>query len=122
MASRVLVVDDEDIVCSMLNDLLTENGYEVLIAKSGQECLQIAETEKPDLILLDINMPDVSGCGISAVLDANEALRAIPIIFLTGYIDQEETEKLDNKLAGHTLISKPFDTQELLAVIKKALS
>lgn len=121
MAKRILVVDDEDIVCSMLTELFTESGYEVSVAKNGETCLQIVESEDFDLIVLDINMPDVSGCGVSAVLGANEKTRDIPIIFLTGYIDQEETKQLRNTLAGHKLISKPFDTHELLAAVNDSL-
>jgi len=122
MAQRILVVDDEEVVCSMLNDLLTECGYEVFIAVNGEEGLRKANQLKPNLIILDINMPDVSGCGVSAVLDANEETRHIPVIFLTGYIDQEETTRLDNTLAGHKLVSKPFDTAELIAAVKDSLS
>lgn len=121
MAKRILVVDDEEVVCSMLHDLLTECGYEVFLAVNGEEALRKAGQLKPDLIILDINMPDVSGCGVSAVLGATEALRDIPIIFLTGYIDADESEQLDNRLAGHRLVSKPFDTHELLAVVRESL-
>jgi CheY-like chemotaxis protein len=121
MAKRILVVDDEDVVCSMLTELFTENGYDVSVAQTGEACLHKVESEYFDLIVLDINMPDVSGCGVSAVLGANEKTRDIPIIFLTGYIDQEETKQLRNRLAGHKLISKPFDTQDLLAAVADSL-
>jgi CheY-like chemotaxis protein len=121
MSKHILVVDDEDVVCSMLTDLLNESGYQVTVAKTGEECLNKTDQTQFDLILLDINMPDVSGCGVSAVLSASDKTKMIPIIFLTGYIDQEETEKLHNTLAGHKLLSKPFDTQELLDMVADSL-
>ena len=121
MAKRILVVDDEESIQELMSSMLAERGYETVRAMDGEEGLKMAKSENPDLIILDINMPKMSGCGISMLLSKNEKTKHIPVIFLTGYIAKEEAEDLDHKLAGNQIVTKPFGTDELWKAIDNVL-
>jgi len=122
MKKKILVVDDELVMVNLLKDLFVENGYDVITAMSGPDGIIRAKDENPDLIILDINMPGMFGCAMSEVLKEIERTRHIPIIFLTGFLDEEDAEELKHELAGHCLLTKPFDNEELLAKVREAIS
>ncbi len=116
-AGRILVVDDEPQIRRIMRTTLTGAGYEVDDAKSGEEALAKLRAFRPELVLLDINMPDMSG------LDACRAIRAdssAAIIMLT--VHNKEAVKVEALDAGaDDFVSKPFSTPELLARIRAAL-
>jgi two-component system KDP operon response regulator KdpE len=116
-AGRVLVVDDEPQIRRIMRTTLTGSGYEVDDAKSGEEALDKVRAFRPDLVLLDINMPGMGG------LEACRALRADPniaIIMLT--VRNTEADKVEALDAGaDDFVTKPFSTPELLARIRAAL-
>ena len=124
MAKKILVIDDEELIIKSLSRLLEKNGYEVFVAKNGQDAVIMTEEEDFDLILADIRMPGMNGVetvehiykGIST-----KCKRKIPTIFITGYAD-EMIEKKTKILNPAAYIYKPFDTGELLDKIKKAIS
>jgi DNA-binding response OmpR family regulator len=122
MLKKILVVDDEQSFQQMVQELLENNGYQVIAALDAWNGFEKAKSEKPDLIILDINMPKASGCALNAILENNSETKYIPIIFLTGYIDSEEVERVGKKLAGHVLLTKPFNNQELLQKIEELIS
>ncbi|MFC1808991.1 PleD family two-component system response regulator [Candidatus Omnitrophota bacterium] len=121
MGKKILVVDDEQSIRDMLNDVLTPNGYEVFLAADGAEGAAIAKAEIPDLIISDLMMPDVTGGKMASMLEQDESTAKIPIIFLTGVVDNEEAQLTGHKLAGQYLLAKPFAANELLAMVDLAI-
>lgn len=103
----------------MLKDTLLDNGYDIMLANNGEEGLDRARNDHPDLIIADINMPKMVGSTMVARLSVEERTKNIPVIFLTGYIDEEEARELHHQLAGNKLLTKPFETQILLDLIKE---
>ena len=92
MSKSVLVVDDDIMNRKMAEYILKKNGYEIVTAQSGEECLNLLETQKPDLILLDIEMPQMNGFELMEILQKSETKKKIPVIFLTAD-RSEETEE-----------------------------
>ena len=113
----ILIIDDQMSVRMLVQDYLTEEGYRVVAASNGQEALYAARHEEPDLILLDIMMPEMGGYDF---LRAHRQERNTPIIFLTAKI--EETDKvLGLELGADDYITKPFGMRELVARVRAVL-
>lgn len=117
MNNVILVVDDEPKIVKLAQDYLERSGYKVLSANDGQTALAIARTDRPDLIVLDLNLPGMDG------LDVCRALRResdVPIIMLTARVD--ETDRLIGlELGADDYISKPFSPRELVARVRTVL-
>ena len=113
---KVLVVDDEQDIVTFLTTLLEDNGYDTITAKDGAEAFKKADTERPDLITLDMSMPEQSGVRTFRDLKAHAELKAIPIIIVTGIGEpmQNFINKMRNAPQPEGFISKPIDKQELL--------
>ncbi len=112
----ILIVDDNPTNLQVLGKLLTEKGYDLSIAQSGQEALSFVNTNQPDLVLLDIMMPEMDGYEVCRRLKRDAATRHIPIIFLTAKIDADEVIK-GFELGAADYVTKPFNAAELLARI-----
>ena len=113
-AARILVVDDTPANVKLLVDLLSVNGFDVIAAGSGTEGLERAATDAPDLVLLDVMMPDLDGFTVCERLKANDATRDVPVIFLTAL--HETLEKVRAfSTGGVDYLTKPFEPRELLA-------
>jgi DNA-binding NtrC family response regulator len=113
-AARILVVDDTPANVKLLVDLLSVNGFDVIAAGSGTEGLERAATGAPDLVLLDVMMPDLDGFTVCERLKANAATRDVPVIFLTAL--HETLEKVRAfSTGGVDYLTKPFEPRELLA-------
>ncbi|MBN1492845.1 MAG: response regulator [Candidatus Omnitrophica bacterium] len=121
MAKKIVVVDDEEAIRDALNDVLTSSGYQVILAADGKEGAEKVKSEKPDLIISDLMMPGVSGGKMASVLEGDAATKNIPIIFLTGVVNDEEAKLTGHKMAGQYLLAKPFDNNELLAMVDLAM-
>jgi DNA-binding response OmpR family regulator len=120
MSKRILVVDDEPHIVKLVGSRLKANGFEVLSAYNGLQALRVAYTEKPDLILLDVRMPDGGGFAVFENLKASEVTCKIPVIFMTADPEQETREKaLD--MGPEYFLNKPFNPEELLAKIETVL-
>ena len=116
-ASTILVVDDEPQIRRVMLTTLTSHGYSVIEAASGEEALGKIRTERPDLILLDVNMPGISGLETCAEIRTSSD---VPIIMLT--IRNSERDKVEALDAGaDDYVVKPFGVQELMARIRAAL-
>ncbi|PWR75201.1 response regulator [Methanospirillum stamsii] len=118
---RILVVDDSPEILGIIRDALEENGFLVSVAKNGEKAIRIATESKPDLILLDILMPEVDGYATLGKLQKYEKTRDIPVIFLTGVADTR------NKVKGFSLgavdfLIKPIEIEELIARVHTHLS
>jgi two-component system response regulator ArlR len=119
MKRQILVVEDEKHILQFLQRGLLYKGFEVLTATSGEEALSLASTCGPDLVLLDIMLPDVSGIEVCRALRASER-SALPILMLTA--KDELTDKIMGLESGaDDYITKPFDFEELVARIRAAL-
>ncbi|MBL7070333.1 MAG: response regulator [Candidatus Omnitrophica bacterium] len=115
---RILVVDDETDILVYVAKILRRENYEVNTTASGKEALEIAKRLLPDLLILDIMLPDMSGDEVATALTEDPATAEIPIIFLTGIIRKgEESEGL--KSGKHYVLAKPITSQELSKVVKQ---
>lgn len=120
MPLKILAVDDNPEGLQSLEDLLLSKGYEVFTASSGTETLSLAEQHIPDLILLDINMPEPDGFEVTRIIRARPELRVIPIILLTARDEIKDIVKgLD--LGADDYLNKPYDGAELIARIRAVL-
>lgn len=118
--ARVLVVDDESDIVSTIQYRLKFGEFDVITASNGQEGLEKAEKEKPDIILLDINMPIMDGHEMLERLKNNSDLKNTPVIMLTAYSDKRDIVKAsDHGVADY--VTKPFDFAELMEKISSAL-
>ena len=117
MSLRILVVDDEPQIRRVIRSALTGQGYAVAEARSGEEALAKLRQEPPDLVLLDVNLPAMSGLEVCRVLRATSD---VPVIMLT--VRNSEKDKVEALDAGaDDYVTKPFSTPELLARIRAAL-
>jgi two-component system cell cycle response regulator DivK len=120
MSKRILVVEDQDDNRRILRDLLTASGYELIEAVDGEQGLAAAQKERPDLILMDIQLPGIDGYEVTRRIKADEALRSIPIIAVTSYALSGDDQKAF--AAGcDAYVTKPFSPRDLLAKIREYL-
>jgi len=117
MAKTILVVEDDQDLCSLLEYNLSRAGYEVRIANQVEGTLEIAQSIGPDLILLDVMLPDGDGFDICRLLRASTALAEVPILFLTAR-GEEVDRVLGLEIGGDDYITKPFSPRELVARVK----
>lgn len=117
----ILVVDDTPDNIRFLSSILTEEGYSVRPAISGKIALRAAKTITPDLILLDINMPDMDGYQVCRTLKENPITQDVPVIFLSALDDIQDKVKAFH-VGGNDYISKPFQMEEVLARIANQLT
>lgn len=118
---KILIVDDVAPNVLLLKALLGREKYNILSATSGREALDIAAREKPDLVLLDVMMPEMDGFEVAQRLRADAVLNEIPIIFLTALDDAQSVVK-GFQMGGNDFVSKPFRKEELLIRIHHQLS
>ncbi|MBD3264186.1 MAG: response regulator [Candidatus Omnitrophica bacterium] len=119
---KILLVDDEKEMLEFLANFLQRNDYDVVFTSRGSEALQLAIESKPDLIVLDIVMPDIDGGELALLMSKEPAIAKAPIIFLTGIIrDGDELNKI-KAVKDYSVVSKPLDPKKFLDTIKEALS
>lgn len=111
----ILVVDDDAPIITLMRSLLREFGYEARTATSGAAAIEAARAEAPDLVLLDKNMPGMSGEDVIRALRGDVGLQEVPILLLTG--DPVAPEEIA-ELGANGTVQKPFDLQDLLAQIR----
>ena len=113
MGKKILLVDDEEDILDFLELILEEQGYSVLKATSGREALAAAQMNRPELILLDIMMPEMDGWEVLKLLKADEEVSHIPVAMLTARTEMKD--KIQGLQEGAIdYICKPFATKELL--------
>jgi CheY-like chemotaxis protein len=118
---RILLIDDEETIQEVVQlGIEIEVGWEVLIASSGTEGIEVAQTQQPDAILLDVMMPDLDGIATLSQLKANPKTRSIPVIFLTAKIQAADKNQFQN-LEVTGVITKPFNSMTLASQIAKIL-
>ncbi|MFQ5951840.1 MAG: response regulator [Candidatus Omnitrophota bacterium] len=120
MATKILIIDDEPSVVKMVEFRLKKDGFDVITAQNGAEGLEKAKAESPDIILLDILMPEMDGHETLLRLKDSAETRSIPVIMLTAKGQIEDIER-SSKEGAMDYISKPYDPVVLLSKIRKAL-
>ncbi|MBI5966643.1 MAG: response regulator [Deltaproteobacteria bacterium] len=121
---KVLIVDDEEDILTYLSTLLEDNGYDTLLARDGLEARKQVETNLPDLITLDISMPEKSGIKFYRDMKANDQWKKIPIIIVTGI--SEDFKKFISTRPQvpppEGYLSKPINQKEILELVRKFIS
>ena len=121
MSKQILIVEDEEDNRRILRDLFASTGYELIEAESGEEALSTLATSRPDLILMDIQLPVMDGYEATRQIRANPELSSIPIIAVTSYaLAGDEAKALATGCNAY--ISKPFSPRALLAKVKEYLA
>ena len=120
MSKRILIVEDHEENRRIMRDLLTSAGYEMIEAVTGEDGVALAERERPDLILMDIQLPGLDGYEATRQIKANPTLRAIPIIAVTSYALSGDDVKA-REAGCDAYVTKPFSPRALLAKIREHL-
>ena len=122
---KILVVDDEEELLEVISKTLSAQGYEVTTGVTAEEAVNKAKALIPDLLLIDIILPDMEGPEAVRILSENPATSNIPIIFLSGIItrDNDENATTEVRVGGrlYKALSKPFSSQELMVEVRKAI-
>lgn len=120
MPKTVLIVEDNELNMKLFRDLLEAHGYETLQTREGLQALEIARTHKPDLILMDIQLPEVSGLEVTKWLKADEELSSIPVIAVTAFAMKGDEERI-REGGCEAYISKPITVMPFMETIKSFL-
>lgn len=114
----VLIVEDNELNMKLFNDLLDAHGYRTLQTRDGMEALDMARTHKPDLILMDIQLPEVSGLEVTKWLKADDELQSIPVVAVTAFAMKGDEEKI-REGGCEAYISKPISVATFLDTVRK---
>lgn len=120
MKKKILIIEDDPDIVSLLEYRLLAKDFEVITALDGGKGLELAKSENPDLITLDINLPEVNGFTICSILKSDEAFRKIPIIVLTAR-DSFADSVFDESVKPEAYVTKPFDINELIEKIRSLI-
>ena len=119
---RILLIDDEVAFTVLLKANLEAAGsYHVMVQNDSTQALMTARNFKPDLILLDVMMPKVSGGEIAQQLRDDPVLSRVPVVFLTAIVSREETDAQGRLIGGRDFLAKPIDNKDVIACIEKYL-
>jgi len=117
MTKQVLIVEDNDLNMKLFNDLLEAYGFSTLKSRSGLEGFELARTHRPDLILMDIQLPEVSGIDIIKLLKESEELRSIPVIAITAFAMKGDEERIrESGCEGY--LPKPISVSKFIETVR----
>ena len=120
MSKTILIVEDNELNMKLLNDLLQAHGYSTLQTMNGRDVIKIAREHNPDLILMDIQLPEISGLEVTKMLKADDDLKSIPVIAVTAFAMKGDEEKIrEGGCEGY--IAKPISVPTFLDTISKFL-
>ncbi|BCP54896.1 response regulator [Kaistia sp. 32K] len=117
MAKTVLVVEDNELNMKLFHDLLEAHGYNIIQTRNGLEALELARTYRPDLILMDIQLPEVSGLEVTKWIKEDDELRAIPIIAVTAFAMKGDEERI-RQGGCEAYLSKPISIGKFIETVK----
>lgn len=115
---KILVVDDDEDILAIIEERLTKAQYEVIKASTGAEAIEKAKVQRPDLILLDIMLPDMDGGEVEASLQEDEQTKNIPIIIVSALYTKNDERIKGNYSGNHTFLAKPFESGKMIEMIK----
>jgi two-component system cell cycle response regulator DivK len=121
LRKKVLIVEDNDLNMKLFNDLLVAHGYGTLQTKDGVEALTLARKHRPDLILMDIQLPEVSGLQVTQWIKEDDDLRMIPIIAVTAFAMKGDEEKIRDG-GCEAYIAKPISVASFMRTVERFLS
>ena len=120
MSKRILVVEDQEDNLQIMRDLLTSAGFQIIEAKDGEAGVKTAMAERPDLILMDIQLPEVSGLEVTKWLKDDEDLRAIPVVAVTAFAMKGDEERI-REGGCEAYLSKPISVGKFIETIRHFL-
>ena len=120
-SKTVLVVEDNELNMKLFHDLLEAHGYNILQTKDGMDALRIAREHKPDLILMDIQLPEVSGLEVTKWIKEDEDLKSIPVIAVTAFAMKGDEEKIRDG-GCEAYIAKPISVTNFLETVQRFLN
>ncbi len=120
MKNRVLIVEDNELNMKLFEDLLSAHGYETFSTRDGSHVLELAREHNPNLILMDIQLPEVSGLEVTKWLKAEDDLKHIPVVAVTAFAMKGDEEKI-RKGGCEDYISKPIAIGEFIKIVQKYL-
>lgn len=120
MTKTVLIVEDNELNMKLFNDLLEAHGYRTLKTSHGIEAMELARAHRPDLILMDIQLPEISGLEVTRWLKADEELKSIPVIAITAFAMKGDEERI-REGGCEAYMSKPISVAKFIATIKTYL-
>ncbi|MEQ8745711.1 response regulator [Pyruvatibacter sp.] len=120
MSKRVLIVEDNELNMKLFHDLLDAHGYETIQTRDGMEALELARSERPDLILMDIQLPEVSGLEVTKWLKEDDSLRAIPVVAVTAFAMKGDEEKI-RQGGCEAYIAKPISVAQFMETVQRFL-
>src|SRR5215510_3733137 len=118
MTKRVLIVEDNDLNMKLFHDLLEAHGYDTLQTKDGMEALKLARQHHPDLILMDIQLPEVSGLEVTKWIKEDDDLRHIPVVAITAFAMKGDEERIRSG-GCEAYISKPISVGGFLETVRR---
>ena len=121
MPGKILIVDDDIDTLRLVGMMLESEGFNIIAAKDGQRGIALARSETPDLIILDIMMPELDGYAVTRQLRQEKITRAIPILIFTAKTGMDD-KMLGLELGADVYLTKPISTRELLSQVNKMLS
>ncbi|HHX75240.1 MAG TPA: response regulator, partial [Firmicutes bacterium] len=117
---KILIIDDTEFMTKLISNILTDAGYDVVVATDGYQGLQKVKSEKPDLVILDVVMPGINGFEVCRILREDDSNNLMPIIMLTA--QENEDDKLTGlELGADDYITKPFNSRELVSRVRNTL-
>lgn len=120
MPKKVMIVEDNELNMKLFRDLIEANGYETVRTRNGTDVLDLARRHRPDLILMDIQLPEVSGLDVTKWLKEDEELRAIPVIAVTAFAMKGDEERI-RQGGCEAYISKPISVPRFIETIQSYL-
>jgi len=117
MAKTVLVVEDNELNMKLFHDLLEANGYNTIQTRSGLEAIDLARAQRPDLILMDIQLPEVSGLEVTKWIKEDDDLRSIPVIAVTAFAMKGDEERI-RQGGCEAYLSKPISVNKFIETVK----
>ncbi len=120
MGKKILLADDEPNIVLVVSKRLEMQGYQIISAGDGQQALEKARMEKPDLILLDLQLPKIDGYKVCQILKADESTKAIPIILFSARMQMTDKEAAQ-EYGANAYLAKPFQPEVLLLTLQKLL-
>jgi two-component system, cell cycle response regulator DivK len=120
MAKTVIIVEDNELNMKLFHDLLDAHGYRTLQTKDGMEALVLARKHRPDLILMDIQLPEVSGLEVTKWIKEDDNLKAIPVVAVTAFAMKGDEEKI-REGGCEAYIAKPISVAQFLETVRRFL-
>jgi two-component system cell cycle response regulator DivK len=120
MSKTVMIVEDNELNMKLFHDLLEANGYRTIQTRNGMEALTLARDERPDLILMDIQLPEVSGLDVTRWIKEDETIRHIPVVAVTAFAMKGDEERI--RAGGcEAYLSKPISVAKFIETVRQFL-